>query len=123
MALFSHLFSQFIRAMCSQISATEAEVGFPVGPPYLMHTRDWARVIDLWVRMCPKVYAGHAGILAEMYGFCIAAAHIGCVCMKCLFLCCCACVRVCVYYLSRPIMQSEACACFCGGPHLAGLRI
>lgn len=54
----------------------EATSVYPVGPPYLMHPRDWARVLDLWVALSPKVYKGHAGILAEMYGFCIAAAHL-----------------------------------------------
>lgn len=48
-----------------------------MGPPYMMHPRDWARVLDLWVALSPKVHKGHPGILAEMYGFCIAAAHIG----------------------------------------------
>lgn len=60
-----------------KVSQTEALANYPVGPPYLMHPRDWARVLDLWVALSPKVYSGHPGILAEMYGFCIAAAHLG----------------------------------------------
>ncbi|CAB1116688.1 unnamed protein product [Ectocarpus sp. CCAP 1310/34] len=59
------------------VSTEEALAGYPVGPPYMMHPRDWARVLDLWVALSPKVHKGHPGILAEMYGFCIAAAHIG----------------------------------------------
>ncbi|CAM9987864.1 unnamed protein product [Laminaria digitata] len=42
----------------------------------MMHPRDWARVLDLWVGLSAKVYKGHPSILAEMYGFCIAAAHL-----------------------------------------------
>ena len=60
-----------------KVSQTEAIASYPVGPPYLMHPRDWARVLDLWVALSPKVHKGHAGILAEMYGFCLAAAHLG----------------------------------------------
>lgn len=59
-----------------QVVQTDAAANYPVGPPYLMHPRDWARVLDLWVALSPKVYKGHEGILAEMYGFCIAAAHL-----------------------------------------------
>lgn len=58
------------------MSVTEAAKSYPVGPPYLMHPRDWARLADLWVTMSMKVYPRHPGILAEMYGFCIAAAHL-----------------------------------------------
>ncbi len=59
-----------------KLSGTDASEYYPVGPPYLMHTRDWARVLDLWVALSPKVYRGHPSILAEMYGFSIAAAHL-----------------------------------------------
>lgn len=59
------------------MSSVDAISGYSVGPPYILHVRDWARVINLWVKMCPEVYARHPGILAEMYGYCIAAAHIG----------------------------------------------
>lgn len=58
-----------------KLSQADAAEYYPVGPPYLMHTRDWAKVLDLWVALSPKVYRGHPSILAEMYGFCIAAAH------------------------------------------------
>lgn len=61
-----------------QISVNEAVAGYAVGPPYMMHTRDWVKVIDLWIKMCPRVNERHPGILAEMYGFCIAAAHLRC---------------------------------------------
>ncbi|CAN0037703.1 unnamed protein product [Scytosiphon promiscuus] len=59
-----------------QVSQIDAAANYPVGPPYLMHPRDWARVLDLWVALSPRVYKGHPGILAEMYGFCLAAAHL-----------------------------------------------
>ncbi|CAM9421906.1 unnamed protein product [Pylaiella littoralis] len=60
-----------------KVTLVDARDNYTVGPPYLMHPRDWARVLDLWVALSPKVYKGHAGILAEMYAFCIAAAHLG----------------------------------------------
>ncbi|CAM9372253.1 unnamed protein product [Discosporangium mesarthrocarpum] len=60
-----------------KVSIEDAENHLPVGPPYMMHPRDWTRLIDHWVGLAPYVNKGHPGILAEMYAFCIAAAHLG----------------------------------------------
>ncbi|CAN0035832.1 unnamed protein product [Pylaiella littoralis] len=57
------------------VTLSDAQANYPVGPPYLMHPRDWARVLDLWVAVMPGVLKGHPGVLADMYAFCIAAAH------------------------------------------------
>lgn len=66
-----------VRPIMTKVTVRDAASNYPVGPPYLMHPRDWAKVLDLWVALSPKVYKGHASILAEMYAFCIAAAHLG----------------------------------------------
>ncbi|CAM9158118.1 unnamed protein product [Choristocarpus tenellus] len=60
-----------------KVSNKDAIAYYAVGPPYMMHPRDWTRVIDLWVLMAPPVNRAHPSILAEMYGFCMATAHLG----------------------------------------------
>eukprot|EP00953_Heterococcus_sp_UTEX-ZZ885_P031523 16536-Heterococcus_DN1.PRE.4 len=49
---------------------------YPVGPPYLAHVRDMVQLADKWVEFVPHSVKGHPGLLAEMYAFCIAAAHL-----------------------------------------------
>ncbi|KAH8080416.1 hypothetical protein JL720_9110 [Aureococcus anophagefferens] len=48
----------------------------PVGPPYVMHHADWRRLAPVWRDFAPKVYAQYPDLLAEMYAYCMAAAHL-----------------------------------------------
>jgi hypothetical protein len=59
-----------------KISKQQAEQRYPVGPPYLAHTRDFVALADTWVRFLPATNAAHPNPLAEMYALCIAAAHL-----------------------------------------------
>jgi len=48
---------------------------FAVGPPYLAHRSDMARIVDSWTTFVPKVFAGYPHLIAEMYAYSMAAAH------------------------------------------------
>jgi len=91
---------------CLKVKLGEAEKYFPVGPPYLLHHNDFRRLAPVWreskaaretrastgaerrstferkrwtlvpPRFAPRVYAAEPGLLAEMYAYCMAAAHL-----------------------------------------------
>lgn len=49
---------------------------YPVGPPYLATARDMHKIAQKWVEFVPKVHAEYPYLLAEMFAYCIAAAHL-----------------------------------------------
>jgi len=49
---------------------------YPVGPPYLATARDMYEISKKWVEFVPKVHKEFPHLLAEMFAFCIAAAHL-----------------------------------------------
>jgi peptidyl serine alpha-galactosyltransferase len=50
---------------------------FPVGPPYLAKGSDMYAIALKWTEFVPRVHAQYPHLLAEMFAFCIAAAHLG----------------------------------------------
>lgn len=49
---------------------------YPVGPPYILHVDDLKEMAETWVRFVPKIYEEYPQLLAEMYAYCMAAAHL-----------------------------------------------
>jgi len=49
---------------------------YPVGPPYLATARDMYAISKKWVEFVPRVHKEYPHLLAEMFAFCIAAAHL-----------------------------------------------
>lgn len=49
---------------------------YPVGPPYLATVRDMYAIAKRWTEFVPKVHKEYPHLLAEMFAFCIAAAHL-----------------------------------------------
>jgi len=49
---------------------------FPVGPPYLGTVHDMYLIAQKWTEFVPRVHAQYPYLLAEMYAYCIAAAHL-----------------------------------------------
>jgi hypothetical protein len=47
-----------------------------VGPPYLATGRDMYAIAEKWVEFAPKVHKQYPRLLAEMFAYCIAAAHL-----------------------------------------------
>jgi hypothetical protein len=49
---------------------------YSIGPPYIAHKHDLAAIARHWHDFVPRVYEGHPHLLAEMYAYCVAAAHL-----------------------------------------------
>lgn len=58
-------------------SKQEAKTFFPAGPPYILTARDFYRVAYHWSIFLPRIFDYFDGFMAEMYGYCMASAHLG----------------------------------------------
>jgi len=52
----------------------EADNNYAVGPVYIASTADWKDLLPKWHEFTPRVYEQYPKLLAEMYGFTMAAA-------------------------------------------------
>lgn len=52
----------------------EADNNYAVGPVYIASTADWQDLLPMWYEFTPRVYEQYPKLLAEMYGFTMAAA-------------------------------------------------
>lgn len=59
-----------------KVSLEEGAFYYSVGPPYLATLLDMYQIALKWTEFVPRVYQQHPHLLAEMFGFCIAAAHL-----------------------------------------------
>ena len=60
----------------ARISNPEAGKHYPAGPPYLATVKDFHLIAKHWAEFVPRVHKEHPHLMAEMYAFCIAAAHV-----------------------------------------------
>jgi peptidyl serine alpha-galactosyltransferase len=58
------------------VSKTDGALYYPVGPPYLGTVQDVHQISVYWSKFVPGVYEQYPHLLAEMFAFCIAAAHL-----------------------------------------------
>jgi len=58
------------------VSSGDARRHYAVGPPYIATASDMYRIVVKWAEYVPRVYAEHPHLMAEMYAFSIAAAHL-----------------------------------------------
>ena len=65
------------KSPCLDVDRFEANKYYPVGPPYVLHRDDWKSLAPVWRDFAPKVYKQYPHLLAEMYAYCCAAAHLG----------------------------------------------
>jgi len=59
-----------------KVGTQEAHNHYPAGPPYLATARDMHRIAEKWVEFVPRSHKEHPYLMAEMYAYCIAAAHL-----------------------------------------------
>jgi hypothetical protein len=57
-------------------TSDEGRLYYPVGPPYLGTVKDMYAIAEKWTEFVPRVYEQYPHLLAEMFAFCIAAAHL-----------------------------------------------
>jgi len=58
------------------VSQNEGNKHYPAGPPYLATAKDMYKIALKWTEFAPGVHAEYPNLLAEMYAYCIAAAHL-----------------------------------------------
>ena len=58
------------------VNSEDAMLYYPAGPPYLATARDMHKIAQTWSDFVPRSYVEHPDLMAEMYAFCIAAAHL-----------------------------------------------
>ena len=63
------------RSPAAGVSRAEAWKHYAVGPPLVMHHDDLAAIVAPWARFVPRVRAVFPKLLAEMFAYCVAAAH------------------------------------------------
>jgi len=61
---------------CLKVITRYGEEHYSVGPPYLVEKDDMVRLTKSWTEMVPKVYEKYPELLAEMYAYSMAAAHV-----------------------------------------------
>ena len=59
------------------VTPEEEKRVFSAGPPYWMTARDAYRISYKWCEFLPGIFKYHSEFMAEMYGYCMAAAHLG----------------------------------------------
>jgi hypothetical protein len=60
-----------------QVNKEDGSLYYPAGPPYIGTVHDMYLIAQKWTEFVPKVHAQYPYLLAEMYAYCIAAAHLG----------------------------------------------
>jgi len=59
------------------VSRVDGQLVFAAGPPYWMTARDAFRISYKWAEFLPGIFKHHSEFMAEMYGYCMASAHLG----------------------------------------------
>lgn len=62
-------------SLVDQLSYKEAQAGYIVGPPYIATVRDMYTIVKQWCEFAHPVYAQYPHLLAEMFAYCLGAAH------------------------------------------------
>jgi hypothetical protein len=64
-------------SLVHQVTNEEARLVYSAGPPYWMTARDTFRISYKWTEFLPGIFRHHPEFMSEMYGYCMAAAHLG----------------------------------------------
>jgi len=59
------------------INRKDGAMYYPAGPPYIATARDMYDITKMWTTVSPKVHEQSQEMMAEMYSYSIAAAHLG----------------------------------------------
>jgi len=64
------------RVVNKSMSLEEAKGHYIVGPPYVATAKDMYNIALKWTEFVPKVHHEYPHLLAEMFAYCLAAAHL-----------------------------------------------
>jgi peptidyl serine alpha-galactosyltransferase len=65
----------FPNSPVDQLSYKQAQAGYIVGPPYIATARDMYKIVTQWTIFAHGVHAQYPFLLAEMFAYCLGAAH------------------------------------------------
>lgn len=58
------------------VNQQDGRLYYPVGPPYIATVPDMYKIASAWSSFVPDTYKEYPHLLAEMFAYCIAAAHV-----------------------------------------------
>ena len=58
------------------VDQKDGGIYYPAGPPYIAVAKDMYQISLTWSEFAPRVHKQYPHLLAEMYAYCIAAAHL-----------------------------------------------
>eukprot|EP00956_Cyclotella_meneghiniana_P035753 scaffold117918_cov54-Cyclotella_meneghiniana.AAC.1 len=59
-----------------KVSGEEQNHNYPGGPPYMATGKDMYAIVNAWCSLVPRVHHVYEGLLGEMYGWSLGAAHV-----------------------------------------------
>ena len=59
-----------------EVTMNEARDYYPLGPPYMATARDMYSIVVKWTEFVPRVHDNYPHLLAEMFAYSLAAAHV-----------------------------------------------
>jgi len=72
-----HVFANHTDSPALRTTREERENNYPGGPPYMATGRDMFAIVMVWCELVTRVHDVYVHLLGEMYGWSLAAAHLG----------------------------------------------
>ena len=72
-----HVFANHTDSPALKATKEEQANNYPGGPPYMATGRDMYAIVRAWCELVPRVHDVYQHLLGEMYGWSLAAAHLG----------------------------------------------
>ena len=72
-----HVFANHTDSPALKTTHEERANNYPGGPPYMATGRDMYNIVKNWCQLVPRVHTVYKHLLGEMYGWSLAAAHLG----------------------------------------------
>ncbi|KAL3770686.1 hypothetical protein ACHAW5_003130 [Stephanodiscus triporus] len=72
-----HVFANHTDSPALLVPKDEQVNNYAGGPPYMATGRDMFAIVNVWCELVPSVHHEYRALLGEMYGWSLAAAHLG----------------------------------------------
>jgi len=72
-----YVFANYTDSPALRLTSEEQMNNYPGGPPYMATGRDMFAIVTSWCELVPRVHDVYKHLLGEMYGWSLAAAHLG----------------------------------------------
>jgi hypothetical protein len=72
----NHVFADHTNSPGLNVPSDEQVSNYAGGPPYMATGKDMFAIVNMWCELVPRVHHVHNGLMGEMYGWSLAAAHL-----------------------------------------------